>query len=171
MTQKLATLQSALEAAFGDTLKSLRLDRGEITMLLEKSALIREKAGRLAGMWEDPIERHLLNATGLSSAAGGPKRDGVPGRNVLNHTPEQRMQMGALRGCLIAMNDLGRDVAQRKEMAEIIGGGMDEERLSELLRDGGAGGTIKVTIPDLPNRVNGYKRADVADALELLEGN
>ena len=81
------------------------------------------------------------------------------------------MQMDALRGCLIAMNDLGRDVAQLKEMAEIIGGGMAEERLGELLRDGGAGGTIKVTIQGLPNRVNGYKRADIADALELLEGN
>ena len=145
-------------------------DRGEVTMLLEKAAKIREKAGRLAGQWEDPIERHLLNATGLSSAAGGPKRDGVPGRNVLNHTPEQRMQMDALRGCLIAMNDLGRDVAQLKEMAELIGGGMDEERLGELLRAGGAGGTVKVTIPGLRNRVNGYKRADIADALDLLEG-
>lgn len=146
-------------------------DRGEIAMLLEKAAKIREKAGRLAGQWEDPIERHLLNATGLSSAAGGPKRDGVPGRNVLNHTPEQRMQMDALRGCLVAMNDLGRDVAQLKEMAELIGGGMDEERLGDLLRAGGAGGTVKVTIPGLPNRVNGYKRADIAAALELLEGN
>lgn len=146
-------------------------DRGEITMLLEKAANIREKHGRLAGQWDDPIERHLLNATGLSSAAGGPKRDGIPGRNVLNHTPEQRMQMDALRGCLAAMRDLGRDVAQLKEMAELIGGGMTEERLGELLRDGGAGGTIKVTIPGLPNRVNGYKRADIADALELLEGN
>jgi len=145
-------------------------DRGEITMLLEKAAKIREKAGRLAGQWEDPIERHLLNATGLSSAAGGPKRDGVPGRNVLNHTSEQRMQMDALRGCLKAMDDLGRGVAQLKEMAEIIGGGMDEERLGELLRAGGAGGTVKVTIPGLPNRVNGYKRADIAEALDLLEG-
>jgi S-DNA-T family DNA segregation ATPase FtsK/SpoIIIE len=104
------------------------------------------EGGRLAGQWEDPIERHLLNATGLSSAAGGPKRDGIPGRNVLNHTPEQRMQMDALRGCLKAMNDLGRDVAQVKEMAEIIGGGMTETRLGKLLRDGGAGGTVKVDI-------------------------
>lgn len=145
-------------------------DRGEITMLLEKAARIREKHGRLAGQWEDPIERHLLNATGLSSAAGGPKRDGIPGRNILNHTPEQRMQMDALRGCLVAMNHLDRDVAQLKEMAEIIGGGMDEERLGELLRAGGAGGTVKVTVPGLRNRVNGYKRADIADALDLLEG-
>jgi hypothetical protein len=129
-------------AGITDKARSFDIDedeRGEVTMLLEKAAKIREKAGRLAGQWEDPIERHLLNATGLSSAAGGPKRDGVPGRNVLNHRPEQRMQMDALRGCLIAMNDLGRDVAQLKEMAELIGGGMSEERLGELLRDGGAG--------------------------------
>lgn len=161
-------------AGVTDLARSFDLDedeRGEITALLEKSAKIREQAGRLAGQWDDPIEKHLLNATGLSSAAGGPKRDGVPGRHVLNHTPEQRMQMDALRGCLIAMNDLGRDVAQMDEMAELIGGGMAEERLGELLRAGGAGGTVKITLPDRPNRVNGYKRADIADALALLEGN
>ncbi|MEV4784032.1 hypothetical protein AB0K53_01010 [Streptomyces tuirus] len=161
-------------AGVTDKARSFDLDedeRGEIMMLLEKAAKIREKAGRLAGQWEDPIEQHLLNATGLSSAAGGPKRDGIPGRNVLNHSPEQRMQMDALRGCLIAMNDLGRDVAQVEEMAECIGGGMTEERLGELLRAAGAGNTVKVTIPDLPNRVNGYRRAPIADALQFLEGN
>lgn len=145
-------------------------DRGEITMLLEKSAKIREKAGRLAGQWEDPIEKHLLNATGLSSVAGGPKRDGAPGRNVLNHTAEQRMQIDALRGCLVAMTTtLDRDVAQVDEMAEIIGGGMTETRLGELLRAGGAGGTVKIWIDG--RRVNGYQKADIADALSLLEGN
>jgi hypothetical protein len=160
-------------AGVTDKARSFDLDedeRGEISMLLEKAAKIREKAGRLAGQWDDPIEKHLLNATGLSSAAGGPKRDGVPGRHILNHTPEQRMQMDACRGCLIAMNDLGRDVAQLDEMAELIGGGMTEERLSELLRAAGAGGTVKITIPGRPNRVNGYKRADIKDALDLLEG-
>ncbi|WP_405747773.1 hypothetical protein [Streptomyces canus] len=145
-------------------------DRGEITMLLERSAKIREKAGRLAGQWEDPIEKHLLNATGLSSAAGGPKRDGIPGRNVLNHTSAQRMQMDALRGCLKVMDHLQRNVAQVREMAEIIGGGMTETRLSKLLRDGGAGGTVKVDIEGA-GRVNGYQKADIADALSLLEGN
>ncbi|WP_409469081.1 hypothetical protein [Streptomyces sp. HC307] len=160
-------------AGVTDLARSFDLDedeRGEITMLLQKAAKIREGAGRLAGQWEDPIERHLLNATGLSSAAGGPKRDGVPGRNVLHHTPEQRMQMDALRGCLKAMDDLQRDVAQLREMAELIGGGMTEIRLSQLLRDAGAGGTVKVDIPGLGRR-NGYQKADIADALSLLEGN
>ncbi|MGW0920119.1 hypothetical protein ACWD3J_14015 [Streptomyces sp. NPDC002755] len=160
-------------AGVTDLARSFDLDedeRDEITMLLGKAAAIREKAGRLAGQWEDPIERHLLNATGLSSAAGGPKRDGVPGRNTLNHTPEQRMQVEALRGCLVAINDLSREVAQVKEMAEIIGGGMTEARLSKLLRDAGAGGTVKVDIEGV-GRVNGYQRADIADALSLLEGN
>lgn len=160
-------------AGVTDLARSFDLDedeRGEITTLLEKAAKIREAAGRLAGQWEDPIEKHLLNATGLSSVAGGPTRDGVPGRNVLNRTPEQRMQMDALRGCLVAMNDLGRDVAQVREMAEIIGGGMTETRLGKLLRDGGAGGTVKVDIEGV-GRVNGYERADIADALKLLEGN
>jgi DNA segregation ATPase FtsK/SpoIIIE, S-DNA-T family len=156
-----------------DKARSFDLDedeRGEITSLLEKAALIREKAGRLAGQWDDPIEKHLLNATGLSSAAGGPKRDGVPGRNVLNHTPEQRMQMDALRGCLKAMDHLQRNVAQLREMAELIGGTMTETRLSQLLRDAGAGGTVKVEIEGVGRR-NGYQKADIADALSLLEGN
>lgn len=160
-------------AGVTDLARSFDLDedeRDEITTLLGKAAAIREKAGRLAGQWEDPIERHLLNATGLSSAAGGPKRDGVPGRNVLNHTPEQRMQMDALRGCLKVMSGLGRDVAQVKEMAEVIGGGMTETRLGKLLRDAGAGGTVKVDIEGV-GRVNGYQKADIADALRLLEGN
>ncbi|MFB7500046.1 hypothetical protein ACFC09_36105 [Streptomyces sp. NPDC056161] len=160
-------------AGVTDLARSFDLDedeRGEITMLLEKSAKIREAAGRLAGQWEDPIEQYLLNATGLSSAAGGPKRDGVPGRNVLAHTPEQRMQMDALRGCLIAMNDLGRDFARVREMAEMIGDGMTEKRLGDLLRAAGAGGTIKAEIEGV-GRVNGYQRADIKDALDLLEGN
>ena len=161
-------------AGVTDLARSFDLDedeRGEITMLLEKAAKIREGAGRLAGQWDDPIEKHLLNATGLSSAAGGPKRDGVPGRNILTHTPEQRMQMDACRGALKAMDELERDVAQLDEMAEIIGGGMTEERLSELLRAAGAGGTVKITIPGRPNRVNGYKRTDIKDALGFLEGS
>lgn len=159
-------------AGVTDLARSFDLDedeRGEITMLLEKAAKIREKAGRLAGQWEDPIERHLLNATGLSSAAGGPKRDGIPGRNVLNHTPEQRMQVDACRGALKAMDHLQRDVAQLEEMAELIGGGMTSTRLGELLRAAGAGGVTKVVIEGR-GRVNGYERADIADALKLLEG-
>ncbi|MFD4547254.1 hypothetical protein [Streptomyces sp. NPDC058466] len=160
-------------AGVTDLARSFDIDedeRGEITMLLEKAAKIREKAGRLAGQWEDPIERHLLNATGLSSAAGGPRRDGAPGRNVLNHTPEQRMQMDACRGALIAMDHLRREVAQLEEMAELIGGGMTKERLSELLRAAGAGGVTKVVIEGR-GRVNGYQREDIVDALKLLEGN
>jgi hypothetical protein len=160
-------------AGVTDKARSFDLDedeRGEITMLLEKAAKIREKSGRLAGQWEDPIEQHLLNATGLSSAAGGPKRDGIPGRNILNHTPAQRMQMDACRGALKAMDHLQRDVAQLDEMAELIGGGMTKERLGELLRAAGAGGVVKVNIEGR-GRVNGYQKADIADALSLLEGS
>jgi hypothetical protein len=159
-------------AGITDKARSFDIDedeRGEVTKLLEKAALIREKHGRLAGQWEDPIEKHLLNATGLSSAAGGPKRDGIPGRNVLNHTPEQRMQMDALRSCLKAMDVLDRDVAQLDEMAQIIGGGMTKERLGDLLRAGGAGGVTKIVIEGR-GRTTGYERADIADALKLLEG-
>ncbi|MER7154662.1 hypothetical protein [Streptomyces lydicus] len=159
-------------AGVTDKARSFDLDedeRGEITMLLERAAKIREQAGRLAGQWDDAIERHLFNTTGLSSAAGGPKRDGVPGREVMRLSAEQVQQVEALRGALAAMNDLGRDVAQLDEMAEIIGGGMAADRLGELLRAAGAGGTVKVTIPGR-GRVNGYQRAEIADAMNFFSG-
>lgn len=159
-------------AGVTDLARSFDLDedeRGEITMLLEKAAKIREKAGRLAGQWEDPIEKHLLNATGLSSAAGGPKRDGVPGRNVLNHTPEQKFQIGCCRQSLVAMDKLGRDVAQLDEMAQIIGA-IQPDELGKALRAAGAGGTVKITLPGREGQVRGYRREDIKDALDLLLG-
>ncbi|MFK4801681.1 hypothetical protein ACI3K5_23740 [Streptomyces sp. MPA0124] len=159
-------------AGVTDLARSFDLDedeRGEITMLLEKAAKIREGAGRLAGQWEDPIEKHLLNTTGLSSAAGGPKRDGVPGRNVLNHTPEQRFQVKCCKEALKAMNQLGRDVAQLDEMASIIGA-ITSDELGKALRAAGAGGTVKIVIPGREGQVRGYQRADIEDALSLLLG-
>jgi RNA-binding protein YhbY len=80
------------------------------------------------------------------------------------------MQMDACRGALKAMDHLQRDVAQLDEMAELIGGGMTKERLGELLRAAGAGGVVKVNIEGR-GRVNGYQKADIADALSLLEGS
>ncbi|CAL9648561.1 hypothetical protein [Streptomyces sp. enrichment culture] len=156
-----------------DKARSFDLDedeRGEITMLLEKAAKIREAAGRLAGQWDDPIEKHLLNATGLSSAAGGPKRDGVPGRNVLNHSPEQRFQVKCCEEALKAMDQLGRDVAQLDEMASIIGA-ITSDELGKALRAAGAGGTVKITLPGREGQVRGYRREDIKDALKLLRGD
>ncbi|MFJ7963158.1 hypothetical protein [Streptomyces sp. NPDC096324] len=159
-------------AGVTDLARSFDLDedeRGEITTLLEKAAKIRKGAGRLAGQWDDPIEKHLLNATGLSSAAGGPKRDGIPGRNVLNHTAEQKHQLACCGEALAAMEQLGRDVAQLEEMAQIIGGITGDE-LGKALRAAGAGGVVKIVIEGR-GRVNGYQKADIAEALALLEGN
>lgn len=158
-------------AAVTDKARSFDLDedeRGEITELMQRAAALRSSAGRLVGQWDDPIEKHLLNATGLSSAAGGLKRDGVPGRHLLNHTPEQRHQIACCRESLAAMDKLGRDVAQLDEMAQIIGAIAGDE-LGEALRAAGAGGTVKVTIEGR-GRVNGYRREDVEDALKFLTG-
>ncbi|MEU0783509.1 hypothetical protein ABZ341_18285 [Streptomyces sp. NPDC006173] len=160
-------------AGVTDLARSFDLDedeRGEITMLLGKAAAIREKAGRLAGQWDDPIEQHLLNATGLSSAAGGPKRDGVPGRNVLHQTAAQKHQAACCREALAAMDELGRDVAQLDEMAQIIGA-IHPDELGRALRAAGAGGTVKITIPGRDGQVRGYQRDDIKDALEQLLGN
>lgn len=159
-------------AGVTDKARSFDLDedlRGEITGLTGRAADLRKAAGRLVGQWEDPIEQHLLNETGASSAAGGPARDGVPGREVLHLSADQVQQVEALRGALVAMNELGRDVAQLDEMAEIIGGSMAVDRLGELLRAAGAGGTVKVTIPGR-GRVNGYQRAEIADAMNFFSG-
>jgi len=156
-----------------DLARSFDLDedeRGEISLVLQRATEIRRAAGRLAGQWDDPIERHLLNATGLSSAAGGPKNDGQPGRSVTQLTGEQRLQLDAIRGALSAMDQLGRSEAQLDEMAEIIGDAMTPDGLGALLRAGGAGGTVKVTVPHKEGRVNGYRRADLEDALRFLDG-
>lgn len=156
-----------------DKARSFDLDedeRGEVTQLMKRAADLRKAAGRLVGQWEDPIEQYLLNATGLSSASGGPARDGVPGREVMHLSAHQVQQVEALRGALAAMGTLGRDVAQLDEMAEIIGGSMTSDRLGELLRAAGAGGTVKITVPHKTGRVNGYQRAEIADALKFLNG-
>jgi DNA segregation ATPase FtsK/SpoIIIE, S-DNA-T family len=160
-------------AGITDLARSYDLDedkRGEISELMVRAAKLREKAGRLAGHWDDPIERMLAKETGLSSVAGGPERNGYPGRMLSALSPEQRMQLDALSGCLVAMNDLGRDAAQLGEMAALIGGGMTPARLGEVLRAAGAGGVTKVVIEGA-GRVNGYQRADIKDAMDLLEGN
>lgn len=160
-------------AGVTDLARSFDLDedeRGEITKLMEQAAILRQLAGRLAGQWDDPIEQYLLHTTGLSSAAGGPNRDGIPGRSVTQLTGEQRLQLDAIRGALAAMDQLGRSEAQLDEMAEIIGGSMTPDGLGALLRAGGAGGTVKVTVPHREGRVNGYRRADLEEALSFLQG-
>jgi hypothetical protein len=160
-------------AGVTDLARSFDLDedeRGEITRLMKQAAIMRKLAGRLAGQWDDPIEQHLLNATGLSSGAGGPNNDGVPGRSIAHLTGEQRLQMDALHGALAAMDQLGRSEAQTDEMAEIIGDSMTPDGLGALLRAGGAGGTVKVTVPHKEGRVNGYRRADIEDALRFFQG-
>ncbi|URN11349.1 hypothetical protein LUW77_03400 [Streptomyces radiopugnans] len=110
-----------------------------------------------------------MKDTGLSSAAGGPQHNGEPGVQAAFLTDEQRQQMDACRGALDAMGHLGRDAAQLDEMARLIGDGMTAERLGELLRAAGAGGTVKVTIDG--RRVNGYRREDIADAARFLAGD
>lgn len=139
-------------------------DRGEVAMLMERAARFRNAAGRLTGQWEDPIERALAEATGLSSAAGGPKNNGVPGRVLHLLDPQQAAAHEALTDCVEIMAALGRD-AQVEEMAVKLG--MPTERLSELLRLAGAGSTVKIVHPER-GRVNGYRRTDLTALLEKV---
>ncbi len=141
-------------------------DRGEVTMLMERAAKFRGAAGRLIGQWDDPIERALAERTGMSSAAGGPERNGTPARMLHLLDPQQVAAYEAVTDCVEVMDALGRD-AQVEEMAAKIG--MPAERLSELLRHAGAGSTVKVWVigPDGERkRVNGYRRADLGALME-----
>lgn len=148
-------------AGITDLARSFDLDedeRGEVTMLMARAAQFREAAGRLAGQWDDPIERALAERTGMSSAAGGPDHNGVPARMLHLLDPQQAAAFDALTDCVQVMDDLGRD-AQVDEMAAKLA--MPSERLSELLRAAGAGPTGKIWVADAEgkrNRVNGYQR-------------
>ncbi|MGW6741663.1 hypothetical protein ACWGDX_13205 [Streptomyces sp. NPDC055025] len=145
-------------------------EREEITLLMGRAADIRESAGRLVGQWDDPIEQQLLDATGLSSAAGGPKQNGVPGRSLQHLTPEQKFQIKCCEQALKAMDHLGRDVAQTDEMADFIGAIKGDE-LGKALRAAGAGSTVKITLPGREGQVRGYQRSDIKDALSMLLGD
>lgn len=52
---------------------------------------LRQACGRAPGQGEDPIETHLVEETGLSSVAGGPKGMGRPGRPAAAATVLDRM--------------------------------------------------------------------------------
>ncbi|MFI1867380.1 hypothetical protein [Streptomyces jumonjinensis] len=159
-------------AGVTDLARSFDLDedeRGEVTQLMARAADLRHAAGRLTGQWDDPIETHLLQATGLSSAAGGPDRNGTPGRTLAGMSPEQTAARDALIDAIDAIDMFGRDAAQLDEMADRIGDGMTGDRLGELLRAAGAGPTVKVTIAGR-GRVNGYTRRALASLLEHIDG-
>ncbi|MFI0900536.1 FtsK/SpoIIIE domain-containing protein [Streptomyces sp. NPDC020983] len=148
-----------------DLARSFDLDqdvRGEITTLMERAAGWREAAGRLVGQWDDPVERALAERTGLSSAAGGPNRDGVPGRMLHLLDPQAVAAYEALADAVEVMKRLGRD-AQVEEMASELE--MPTERLGELLRRAGAGSTVKINHPER-GRVNGYRKADLIRLLD-----
>jgi S-DNA-T family DNA segregation ATPase FtsK/SpoIIIE len=155
-------------AAVTDLARSFDLDedeRGEISLLLERAVRLRDKAGRLVGQWQDPIETTLQQETGLSSAGGGPERNGVPGRLLHLLDPQDFAAHNALAECVYYMDALERD-AQLEELAGKLG--MPTERLSELLRRAGSGPTVKITHPER-GRVNGYRRSDLKALLEKNE--
>ncbi|HEY3478473.1 MAG TPA: hypothetical protein VGL02_06180, partial [Streptomyces sp.] len=90
-------------AAVTDLARSFDLDedeRGEITLLLERAVRVRDKAGRLVGQWNDPIENTLQQETGFSSAAGGPEHNGVPARMLHLLDPQQAAAYEAVVDCV-----------------------------------------------------------------------
>jgi DNA segregation ATPase FtsK/SpoIIIE, S-DNA-T family len=155
-------------AGVTDLARSFDLDedeRGEISLIMQRAAALREGAGRLVGQWDDPIERALVAATGLSSAAGGPDRNGIPGRPSRQLSPEQAEAHQMVVAAVAAADALGHDV-QLDDVAVRVG--VSAERVGELLRRAGAGPTGKVTIPGrgTNGRVNGYTRAQLSGLLD-----
>ena len=76
-------------------------------MLMARAAKFRESAGRLTGQWEDPIERALAERTGLSSAAGGPQHNGVPGRVLHLLDPQETAAYEAFADAVEVMASSG----------------------------------------------------------------
>lgn len=141
-------------------------DRGEITMMMTRAAALREGAGRLVGQWDDPIERALVAETGLSSAAGGPDGNGIPGRPDRQLSPEMAEAYEVLARAVEIASSLGHDI-QLEDVASRTG--IPADRVGELLRRAGAGPTGKVTISDR-GRVNGYTRAHLTALLDRSGG-
>jgi S-DNA-T family DNA segregation ATPase FtsK/SpoIIIE len=147
-----------------DLARSFDLDedeRGEVTQLMKYAAKLREDAGRLAGQWDDPIERQLGAATGLSSAAGGPERNGRPGRAGKPDTGEL-----LLARAIDVMDDAGVDRMKTEPLADALRDRwypeLTADQLKKMLKDAGAGSPV--TLGPIGNDQNprGFKRQALA---------
>ncbi|MFF5703418.1 FtsK/SpoIIIE domain-containing protein [Streptomyces sp. NPDC012794] len=147
-------------AGITDLARSFDLDedeRGEVTQLMEHAARIRAAAGRLAGQWDDPIEQYLLNATRLSSAAGGPKNDGVPGRSAT-----QAAIHLIVAEALAVMDERGIDRIRTETLAAALHLGADE--LKAQMRAAGVPDPSGIGPTDGMQNPRGYKRETLANA-------
>ncbi|MFJ6579267.1 hypothetical protein ACIQMY_25310 [Streptomyces sp. NPDC091368] len=132
-------------------------DRGEISLLLKRAAAFREAAGRLVGQWDDPIERQLVEKTGLSSAAGGPNADGVPAR------------IGGLKAdellvnrAIDVMQQAGVDRMRPEPLADALRvewgyADLTADELKKRLKDASAGSPVPLGEIDGLTNPRGYK--------------
>ncbi|MBB4985009.1 FtsK/SpoIIIE domain-containing protein [Streptomyces nymphaeiformis] len=142
-----------------DLARSFDLDedeRGEVTLLMRYAAKLREDAGRLAGQWDDPIEQHLIAATGLSSAAGGPERNGRPGR-AGSPDPGEIL----IARVIDVLTDAKVDRMKTEPLVEALRDrwypDLTPDRFKELMKEAGAG--IPVTLGPIGEEKNprGFK--------------
>lgn len=127
-----------------DLARSFDLDedeRGEVTQLMKYAAKIRDDAGRLTGQWDDPIEKHLLAATGLSSAAGGPDRNGRPGRPG---GPDKSELL--IARVIDVLNDAKVDRMKTEPLVEALRDrwypNLTPDQFKEAMKDAGAGSPV-----------------------------
>ncbi|WP_328941543.1 hypothetical protein OG259_07670 [Streptomyces sp. NBC_00250] len=131
-------------AGVTDLARSFDLDedeRGEISVLLKRAAAFREAAGRLAGQWDDPIERYLVEKTGLSSAAGGPDRTGTPGRIGGSKSSEL-----LIARVIDVLTDAKADRMKTEPLVEALRDRwypeLTPDRFKEAMKDAGAGSPV-----------------------------
>ncbi|MET9728436.1 FtsK/SpoIIIE domain-containing protein [Streptomyces zaomyceticus] len=127
-----------------DLARSFDLDedeRGEITLLMKHAAKLRDDAARLAGQWDDPIERYLTEKTGLSSAAGGPERNGSPGRVGGPRTDELLVSR-----TIDVMVDAKVDRMKTEPLTEALRDrwypGLTADQFKKLMKEAGAGSPV-----------------------------
>jgi S-DNA-T family DNA segregation ATPase FtsK/SpoIIIE len=150
-----------------DLARSFDLDedeRGEVTQLMKYAAKLRDDAGRLAGQWDDPIEQCLIVGTGLSSAAGGPDRNGRPGR-IGGLSADELLVNRAIE----VMERAGVDRMRPEPLAEALREewgypDLTVDQLKKRLKDAGAGSPVPLGEIDGMANPRGYK----LDALQRL---
>ncbi|MFE6815258.1 FtsK/SpoIIIE domain-containing protein [Streptomyces sp. NPDC057677] len=143
-----------------DLARSYDLDedeRGEVARLMQYAAKLRQDAGRLAGQWDDPIEKALVAATGLSSAAGGPERNGRPGR--IGGLPAGELLVNRAIDALI---QAGVDRMRPEPLADALRAEWDypdltADELKKQLKDAGAGSPVPLGEIDGMANPRGYK--------------
>jgi hypothetical protein len=133
-------------------------------VIVERAIELRRAAGRLPGMWADPIETAMAKLTGLSMAAGGPTGRGRITREL---TPARRTLRDSIAVMELAAVDRMRTdplLAALQELDSAHYSDINALALNSLLREAGAGTTVALGALDGMANPKGYKLAALKEA-------